>query len=358
MDLIQLAVSAIERSVAVATADRHQSLLIRKDYDWLLHFQSSSVPSMPPGEYLRRLHFHSRCSESSIVFALVYLMRIEGKSIPTSMTLSIAAKTHQQVYLPSHYRYESLCDVNVHRLLLTAVLIASKFNDDEYFDNKVFAQLGGVSLTELNRLEVIMLQKLKFSLYVSVEQHFDFLQLLKAMCLMKIPSLQQPMVADALRPPGLDMRQVPQQSAAFGPPQRPLSIQCSTPNSVSAAADGFGPFHGATLAMQTMPLLMNTPDYRAAVSMDYFGTRAPQMHPYVPTWGCGWSDGKSAMAPMSAPPVMLADPRALMRSDGMQSLFGLMDSNPYHWYAMMRGPVNPTVPVDAMLVPVRWTVPL
>jgi len=52
------------------------------------------------------------------------------------------------------------------RLILTSILSAIKFNEDEYYTNEYFAKVGGISLKELNALEVEFLQLINFCLYV------------------------------------------------------------------------------------------------------------------------------------------------------------------------------------------------
>ena len=42
---------------------------------------------------------------------------------------------------------------NIHKLLVTSIMVASKFNDDDYYSNSCYAKAGLVSLEELNLLE-------------------------------------------------------------------------------------------------------------------------------------------------------------------------------------------------------------
>lgn len=56
--------------------------------------------------------------------------------------------------------------LSAHRLLVTCVLVATKFLDDSYYSNVYFAKVGGVSLPELNGLEVELLLRLDFRLHV------------------------------------------------------------------------------------------------------------------------------------------------------------------------------------------------
>ncbi len=57
----------------------------------------------------------------------------------------------------------------MHRLLITAVLVAAKFLDDSYFNNAYYAKVGGISLEEMNALEVDFLLRLDFRLHVQPE---------------------------------------------------------------------------------------------------------------------------------------------------------------------------------------------
>ena len=44
-------------------------------------------------------------------------------------------------------------DLNLFRLILASVLIVSKMFNDTYYTNKYIAQVGGVSLENMNELE-------------------------------------------------------------------------------------------------------------------------------------------------------------------------------------------------------------
>ncbi|KAE8687309.1 Cyclin family protein [Hibiscus syriacus] len=62
-----------------------------------------------------------------------------------------------------------LTSLNVHRLLITSVLVAAKFMDDQCYNNAYYAKVGGVSREELNRLEMKFLFDLDFRLHVTTE---------------------------------------------------------------------------------------------------------------------------------------------------------------------------------------------
>ena len=57
--------------------------------------------------------------------------------------------------------------LNVHRLLVTSVMLAAKFFDDHYLDNQHYAAVGGVPKGEMNVLELEFLFLLEFNLHVT-----------------------------------------------------------------------------------------------------------------------------------------------------------------------------------------------
>ncbi|CAL5069177.1 unnamed protein product [Urochloa decumbens] len=69
---------------------------------------------------------------------------------------------------------------SVHRLLITAVLAAVKFMDDVRYNNAHFARVGGISLTEMNYLEVDFLFAVGFDLNVSPETFGHYCAVLQA----------------------------------------------------------------------------------------------------------------------------------------------------------------------------------
>lgn len=66
---------------------------------------------------------------------------------------------------------------NVHRLVVTAVVVASKMFDDFFFTNKYLAVVAGVSTEELNQLELRFLTKIRFSLFVKNEIFAEYRRL-------------------------------------------------------------------------------------------------------------------------------------------------------------------------------------
>lgn len=62
-----------------------------------------------------------------------------------------------------------LTELNVHRVVITAILLAAKFFDDAYYNNAYYSKVGGVLVSEMNGLEVDFLFRINFSLHVKPE---------------------------------------------------------------------------------------------------------------------------------------------------------------------------------------------
>ena len=101
----------------------------------------------PPGicicDYLERIFKYASCSGECFVLALVYIDRlIQRKNF-------------------------ILTSLNVHRIIITSVMLAAKFFDDQYFNNAYYAKVGGVPCAEMNSLELEFLFLVNFSLHVT-----------------------------------------------------------------------------------------------------------------------------------------------------------------------------------------------
>jgi hypothetical protein len=109
-------------------------------------FHSIAKPDIPIFEYISRLRRYSSCSDTCFIAAVIYLDLAQQLS---------------GIFVDS---------LNVHRLLVTCVMVASKFLDDKCQRNMVYAEIGGLSVMELNQLEVELLKSIHFNLNITPEQ--------------------------------------------------------------------------------------------------------------------------------------------------------------------------------------------
>ena len=106
-------------------------------------FVNVKIPKISIEDYLNRIQKYSNLEDSTLVIALIYIDRL---------------LENQNIILSKY---------NVFRILLTAVLLAIKYNEDEIYDNSFFAKIFGVTIKELNKLENEFLDLIEFKLFIS-----------------------------------------------------------------------------------------------------------------------------------------------------------------------------------------------
>lgn len=118
-------------------------------YSPLSGFFSVARPDIDILEYVRRLVHYSNCSRSAFIAAIVYLERLR-----------------------TDFPLLALNDLNMHRLLISALTIGASTLDDSTNSLAYFARVGGVSdAKELGKLQLTMLKLLKFRTFVYPEEY-------------------------------------------------------------------------------------------------------------------------------------------------------------------------------------------
>mmetsp|Transcript_1914 Transcript_1914/g.2726 ORF Transcript_1914/g.2726 Transcript_1914/m.2726 type:complete len:223 (-) Transcript_1914:297-965(-) len=121
------------------------------DPKYVSKFHALRPPGITIRDYLERIAKYAACSGECFVLALVYIDRII-QSNPSFVVNSL----------------------NIHRLLITSVMISAKFFDDQYFNNAYYAKVGGVPCKEMNSLEVEFLFLTNFSLFVTYDTYKQY----------------------------------------------------------------------------------------------------------------------------------------------------------------------------------------
>jgi hypothetical protein len=154
-------------------------------------FSSKYVPPLSLVAYGRRLLKYSYCAPHGILIGVVLLCRY--------------CKTTQHQLTPH----------TVHRLLLTSVVVALKTHFDVFYSNQYYAQVGGITNPELNRLEVALLDGIHFGATASLEELVAITQRLGGQA-KNVP------LDKNFAPIGLD-RMAPEQAAAVAAAQREIA---------------------------------------------------------------------------------------------------------------------------------------
>lgn len=115
-----------------------------------LIFSANSIPKISLYDYLIRIQTYTHLERSTLISSLIYIDRLceLGK-----LTLT-------------YY--------NIHRILFAGILIAIKYNEDEFYDNKYYAEIGGVKLNELKLMEYTFLELCDFKFFISNEVYENY----------------------------------------------------------------------------------------------------------------------------------------------------------------------------------------
>jgi hypothetical protein len=114
-------------------------------------FYAKKIPSMSMEDYLNRIIKYSELQDSSLIISIIYIIKTCDRN---NYILNFN---------------------NIHRILLTSVIVAIKYNEDDFYKNTQYSKIGGIPLDELNRLEYEFCSSLDFNLHVDVETYKECL---------------------------------------------------------------------------------------------------------------------------------------------------------------------------------------
>ena len=106
-------------------------------------FSASYPPKISLYDYLYRIQLYSEIDDSTLIIALIYIDRVCEIST---------------VMLTPH---------NVHRILFGSILSAIKYNEDNFYELKYYAEIAGVETRELKAIESTFLNMIEFKLFVN-----------------------------------------------------------------------------------------------------------------------------------------------------------------------------------------------
>ena len=137
---LQLSISlAIEQLLSENRKQKYYTSKIREQSKMI--FSSSIIPKISILEYLNRIVNYTKIEDSTLITSIIYLDSV----------------TQNGIYLT---------DYNIHTLLLICILIAIKMNEDDIYTNDYYAEVAGISLKKLNKIEHEFLNMNKFKLFV------------------------------------------------------------------------------------------------------------------------------------------------------------------------------------------------
>ena len=114
-------------------------------------FNATRIPKISLPQYLQRIMHYCPTTRSAYIVSFIYLHRVAAKC------------GHDFIHTNS-----------IHRLLIACVVLGSKFCDDHFKKNSFYARVGGFTVEELNEMEVELLRKLDYELFVGKSEYIAF----------------------------------------------------------------------------------------------------------------------------------------------------------------------------------------
>jgi len=110
-----------------------------------LSFHSNVAASLSITAYIQRIAKYTHCEESTLISALILIDRM--------------------CEMNNFY----LMEQNIHRIVLSSIVLAIKYNEDDYYTNAYYSKVGGIVVKEMNLLEFDLLKYLEYSLFIKSE---------------------------------------------------------------------------------------------------------------------------------------------------------------------------------------------
>ena len=119
-------------------------------------FESKKTPKISIENYIERIITYSHIDKPSFIAMFIYLDRFAERC--------------------------SLSIKNIHKIIISSMLCAIKYCNDDIFPNTFYAKIGGISLEEINMLEICFYNKLSFNFFVSSNEYSKYEKLIFMKC--------------------------------------------------------------------------------------------------------------------------------------------------------------------------------
>ncbi|KAG5511436.1 hypothetical protein JKF63_07399 [Porcisia hertigi] len=130
-------------------------------------FHSHCIPPMTVTMYVQRLVRYCACSGEALLCSFLLLLKY--------------------VFQSGH----PVTIYNAHRLLITSIVLGIKLRDDVYYSNVYYGRIGGISGREMNKLELLFLEKIDWETQVHEDEYVALLDLLAELGIHKDPTSAQ-----------------------------------------------------------------------------------------------------------------------------------------------------------------------
>ena len=101
------------------------------------------------------------------------------KKLGFTSNLLILSMMNLDKLLGSHF---ILTEENVHKVFFICMMETQKYYDDEYFKNKDYSKVSGISTKELLELELEFMKYIDFNIFIKDEDYFKYKSQLQELC--------------------------------------------------------------------------------------------------------------------------------------------------------------------------------
>lgn len=122
----------------------------------ILSFKGKHVPQITLYQYFQRIQKYCPTTNDVFLSLLVYFDRISKRCNAAD------DDSAKHLFVMDSY--------NIHRLVIAGVTVCTKFFSDFFYSNSRYARVGGISLQELNHLEIQFLILCDFELLIPVDK--------------------------------------------------------------------------------------------------------------------------------------------------------------------------------------------
>ncbi|KAL6307485.1 cyclin-domain-containing protein [Sparassis latifolia] len=160
-------------------------------YLWFSSLPSSSSPSKrncPDPQQPQPYFPHSSSSTASLQFSVspAFVRFMQKVLETTQVSQSVIVLSLHYIYrMKARNRFTTGQAGSEYRVALAALMMANKFVDDNTYTNKTWAEVSGIGLAEVNKMEREFLLGIDFGLYVDETTYDSWLNLLKGLTMAK-----------------------------------------------------------------------------------------------------------------------------------------------------------------------------
>ena len=138
IQIVKSIISVLTELIEINQKNINQMNLTQDDDDI---FNSKSIPNISIYDYIIRIIEYSDVEENTLILSLIYI--------------DIIAKI------------KKITKYNIHKFLITSILIALKYNEDKIYKNDYYSQIGGINNEELMQLELNFLVLIDFNTHIN-----------------------------------------------------------------------------------------------------------------------------------------------------------------------------------------------